>query len=45
MATKTDTDGPVEWNTKHLGRRLAVDAACAATAGFMVAPIVSMVDK
>ncbi|SMR54493.1 unnamed protein product [Zymoseptoria tritici ST99CH_3D1] len=34
-----------EWNTKHLGQRLAVDAACGATAGAMVAPIVSMVDK
>jgi hypothetical protein len=34
-----------EWNTKNLGQRLAVDAACGATAGFLVAPIVSMVDK
>lgn len=34
-----------KWNTEHLGQRLAVDAACAASAGFLVAPIVSMVDK
>lgn len=34
-----------KWNTEHLGQRLAVDAACAGTAGFLVAPIVSMVDK
>lgn len=34
-----------KWNTRNLGQRLAVDAACAASAGFLVAPIVSMVDK
>lgn len=33
------------WNTENLGQRLAVDAGCAATAGALVAPIVSMVDK
>ncbi|KAK5108003.1 hypothetical protein LTR62_008897 [Meristemomyces frigidus] len=36
--------GPT-WNTKNLGSRLAVDAACAATAGGMVAPLISMIDK
>ncbi|KAF2217575.1 hypothetical protein CERZMDRAFT_108268 [Cercospora zeae-maydis SCOH1-5] len=34
-----------DWNTKNLGQRLAVDAGCAAAAGALVAPVVSMVDK
>ncbi|KAF2159344.1 hypothetical protein M409DRAFT_71119 [Zasmidium cellare ATCC 36951] len=34
-----------EWNTKNLGSRVAVDAGCAAAAGAMVAPIVSMIDR
>lgn len=34
-----------QWNTKYLGRRFMVDAACAATAGGMVAPLVVMIDK
>ena len=34
-----------EWNTRNLGQRLAVDAACAASAGAMVAPVVSMIDR
>jgi len=34
-----------EWNTKNLGSRLAVDAACAATAGGLVAPIITMIDQ
>lgn len=34
-----------EWNTKALGSRMAVDAACAATAGGMVAPVIAMIDK
>lgn len=33
-----------EWNTKNLGQRLAVDAGCAAAAGSLVAPVVSMID-
>lgn len=33
------------WNTANLGSRLAVDAACAATAGGLVAPIITIVDK
>jgi len=37
--------GTTEWNTKNLGRRLAVDAASAATAGGLVAPIITMIDK
>lgn len=34
-----------QWNTAKLGSRLAVDAACAATAGGLVAPIITIVDK
>lgn len=34
-----------EWNTKNISQRLAVDAACALTAGVTVAPVVSMIDK
>jgi hypothetical protein len=33
------------WNMKNLGQRVAVDAMSAATAGGLVAPIVSMIDK
>jgi len=34
-----------EWNTKHLGQRLGVDVACAATAGGLVAPLITVIDK
>ena len=34
-----------EWNTKNIGSRVAVDAACAATAGGVVSPIITMIDK
>jgi len=34
-----------EWNTKRLGSRLVVDAACAATAAGSVAPVITMIDK
>lgn len=34
-----------EWNTKNIGSRIAVDAACAATAGGVVSPIITMIDK
>ncbi|KAK5111310.1 hypothetical protein LTR85_012205 [Meristemomyces frigidus] len=33
------------WNTKNIGSRIAVDAACAATAGGVVSPIITMIDK
>lgn len=33
------------WNTKNLGRRIVTDAACAATAGGLVAPVIMTVDK
>lgn len=45
MSKKTVGKDVKEWNTKNLSQRLVVDAGCAATAGFLVAPIVSMVDK
>ena len=36
---------PKQWNTKNLSSRLAVDAASAATAGGLVAPIITVIDK
>ena len=32
-------------NTKNLTQRLVVDAGCAASAGALVAPVVSMIDR
>ena len=37
--------GESVWNTKRLGSRMAVDAASAMTAGGLVAPIITMIDK
>lgn len=34
-----------EWNTENLSQRLLMDTICAGTAGGLVAPIVSMIDK
>lgn len=34
-----------EWNTKAMGQRMMVDAACAATAGGLVAPLITTIDK
>ncbi|USW54203.1 hypothetical protein Slin15195_G075220 [Septoria linicola] len=45
MASKVAEKDIKDWNTKNLSSRLMVDAGCAAAAGFLVAPIVSMVDK
>jgi hypothetical protein len=33
------------WNTKNIGLRLAADGAAAATAGVLVAPVITMIDK
>ena len=33
------------WNTSHLTSRLGVDAMCAAAAGGLVAPLITIVDK
>lgn len=33
------------WNTTNLGLRLAADGAAAATAGVLVAPIITVIDK
>ena len=34
-----------EWNTSNLASRLAVDAMCAAAAGGLVAPLITIIDK
>ena len=34
-----------EYNTHNLGLRLAADGAAAATAGVLVAPVITMIDK
>lgn len=34
-----------QWNTKNLSSRLAADAAAAGTAGVLVAPVITMIDK
>lgn len=34
-----------QWNTHNLGRRLGVDTMCAAAAGGLVAPVITIVDK
>lgn len=37
--------GEKKYNTKNLGLRLAADATAAASAGVLVAPIITMIDK
>ncbi|KAL1302004.1 hypothetical protein AAFC00_002456 [Neodothiora populina] len=34
-----------QWNTRNLGSRLGADAAAAVTAGVLVAPVITMIDK
>ncbi|KAK0284934.1 hypothetical protein LTR35_000270 [Friedmanniomyces endolithicus] len=34
-----------QWNTRRLGSRMTVDAACAVSAGGLVAPLITMIDK
>jgi hypothetical protein len=34
-----------QWNTHHLGLRAGADAASAAAAGFLVAPLVCTIDR
>ncbi|QIX01046.1 hypothetical protein AMS68_006563 [Peltaster fructicola] len=34
-----------QWNTKNLVQRILVDAACAGSAGGLVAPVICMIDK
>ncbi|KAK3645677.1 hypothetical protein LTR56_003722 [Elasticomyces elasticus] len=38
-------DKETSWNTQNLGSRLAVDVACAVSAGGLVAPLITMIDK
>lgn len=45
LAVKEKGEKTQVWNTANLGSRLAVDAACAATAGGLVAPIITIVDR
>jgi hypothetical protein len=33
------------WNTKNMGLRVAADFASAASAGVMVAPVISIIDR
>lgn len=44
-AAANDTANKGTWNTKNLGRRIGVDAMAAASAGLLVAPIITMIDK
>ena len=34
-----------EWNTKNLGQRLSVDLMAASSAGILVAPIITVIDR
>lgn len=46
LATATaPTTTKREWNTKNLLPRLATDAAAAASAAIMVAPLITIIDK
>ena len=40
-----DKDGIKTWNTHNLGLRIGADALAAASAGVLVAPIITMIDK
>lgn len=42
---KDGEKGKQEWNTKNLGSRLGVDFMCAAAAGGLVAPLITVIDK
>jgi hypothetical protein len=41
----TSKDTPIEWNTSKLGLRIGVDALSAGSAGILVAPIITMIDR
>jgi len=41
----TSTETSHEWNTSKLGLRIGVDALSAGSAGILVAPIITMIDK
>lgn len=44
-AAAAGMDSTRTWNTKNLGLRLAADGAAAASAGVLVAPIITIIDK
>lgn len=37
--------GTSKWNTRHLGSRFGADAASAASASILVAPIICVIDR
>lgn len=39
------SDAVQSWNTDNLGSRLGADAAAAATASLLVAPIITIIDQ
>lgn len=41
----TATGAEKKWNTANLGLRIGADFAAAASAGVLVAPIITMIDK
>jgi hypothetical protein len=43
--TPKDAAMPREWNTSKLGLRVGADALAAGTAGALVAPLITMIDK
>lgn len=43
--TPERTSMPREWNTSKLGLRVGADALAAGTAGALVAPLITMIDK
>ena len=44
-ALGVDLEDSSKYNTKNLGLRLGADAAAAASAGLLVAPLITMIDK
>jgi hypothetical protein len=41
----TDTKDSKAWNTRNLGLRIGTDALAAASAGVLVAPIITIIDR
>lgn len=44
-STQTQTQTQHRWNTKNLVRRIGADAASAACAGALIAPIITVIDR
>jgi hypothetical protein len=45
MRSPKDENGERTWNTHKLGLRVGADALSAASAGVLVAPVITMIDK